>query len=228
MTETTYIGIDITDRGKSKPLPLWTRNHFGRISLHIVAAGASNRLKAVAYVALPFSRTVFSCKSGEHTQCIYMYVRTKEYPEGRRKTKRRSGERPLNGVTRDKAIISALSGPNQANQPPTASPPPPSPTSSRTPALSSPNSSFAPCAFAPTPCMQANPLPLRLPKEAAASVHPRRAPTSNSLSLPCIFRQGNRNFPLTGLPHELLETTSGMVLRTGLGNVRLRSIIVVF
>lgn len=99
MAETTYIGIDITDRGKSKPLPLWTRNHFGRISLHIAAAGASNRLKAVAYVALPFSRTVFSCKSGEHTQCIYMYVRTKEYPEGRRKTKERSGERPLNGVT---------------------------------------------------------------------------------------------------------------------------------
>lgn len=115
-------------------------------------------------------------------------------------------------LPRDKAIISALSGPNQANQPPTASPPPPSPTSSRTPALSSPSSSFAPCAFAPTPCMQANPLPLRLPKEAAASVHPRRAPTSNSLSLPCIFRQGNRNFPLTGLPHGLLETrASGTV-----------------
>lgn len=64
LAETTYIGIDITDRGKSKPLPLslslWTRNHFGRISLHIAAAGASNRLKAVAYVALPFQHDRFT------------------------------------------------------------------------------------------------------------------------------------------------------------------------
>lgn len=211
MTETTYIGIDITDRGKSKPLPLWTRNHFGRISLHIVAAGASNRLKAVAYVALPFSRTVFSCKSGEHTQCIYMYVRTKEYPEGRRKTKRRSGERPLNGVTPRQShhlsIVWAKPSKSTANRF----------FSSVTHLLAHSCSLESKLILCPL-CFRANtvhagqPPPPRLPKEAAASVHPRRAPTSNSLSLPCIFRQGNRNFPLTGLPHGLLETrASGTV-----------------
>lgn len=44
----------------SLSLSLWTRNHFGRISLHIAAAGASNRLKAVAYVALPFQHDRFT------------------------------------------------------------------------------------------------------------------------------------------------------------------------
>lgn len=122
----------------------------------------------------------------------------------------------------------------QINRQPLLPPlPPPSPTSSRSPALSSPSSSFAPCALAPTPCMQANPLPFGYQRRSTASVH-LQLPTL--YLCPASFGKEPKS-KLSSPSNTSLQVRhtgcskpgrAGRLLRRSLANVGSRSIIVVF
>lgn len=159
---------------------------------------------------------MFSCKSGEHTQCApYTYLRRSIRKEGRRG---RSGERPLNGVTPRQShhlsIVWAKPSKSTANRfclPSLLRHPPP-----RALLLSRVQLILCPLCSRANTVHAGQPPPLRLPKEEHCL---RSSPTSNSLSLPRIFRQGTEietflslEYLVTGSPHRLLETwTSGTV-----------------
>ena len=118
-------GIDITDRRKSKPLdkePL--RTDFAPYWCCRVAPKGVKGWWLVTVRVTVWTR--FYESLARCTRCLSMYVRVHVhvhvplcvYDEGRRE---KEPESLWTVLPRDKAIISALSGPNQANQPPTAS-----------------------------------------------------------------------------------------------------------
>lgn len=179
---------------------------------------------------------MFSCKSGEHTQCApYTYLRRSIRKEGRRG---RSGERPLNGVTpRQSHHLSIVWA---------------------KPSKSTANRFCLPSLLRHSPPralllsrVQAHPLPLVLSRQHRAC-RPTPSPSATkggalppfisnfqlSIFAPHLSaRNRNRNFPLPRIPRYRFATQvarnlrlgrAGRLLRRSLANVGSRSIIVVF
>lgn len=165
-----------------------------------------------------------------------IYVPTKEYPEGRKTGEERGKAFERRYPETKPSSQHCLGQTKQINRQPLLPPlPPPSPTSSRTPALSSP----------------AHPLPLVLSRQHRAC-RPTPSPSATkggalppfisnfqlSIFAPHLSaRNRNRNFPLPRIPRYRFATQvarnlrlgrAGRLLRRSLANVGSRSIIVVF